>query len=158
MEWIQPGLDALTTGVEDLRSAWETLQPAIAPIIGMLKYLAGIIGGLLVRMAAIMFNALSEHFAHLTELAKGFAEMVAWAAEKLAALVNIKLPDYSSFFEGMSVHQNQYSRLSDVGDDGGRGGSWTSITQNNEVHVDSPEAAAEYVNDAGFDSYTFANS
>jgi phage-related protein len=142
VSWFQPGIDSMLEGVEELKGAWENLQPFIAAITPLLQAIATVIGGAIVGAVSLMWRMFTAAFNHIAGLINwiagllgGVGELIQWIAGGLAGLI-----DKAAQFIGMkgqiastneSMVQGWLNR--------GSGGSTNNVTQNNNYVFDTPK-------------------
>lgn len=95
VSWFQPGIDSIMEGVEELKGAWENLQPFIQVIIPLLKAIATVVGGaivgalsLLFRVAAWVFKQIASFINWVADLLGGLGETIQWLADGLSGLLD----------------------------------------------------------------------
>lgn len=161
VSWFQPGLDRIMEGLGHLQKAWEDIQPFIDALIPPIKFVATLVGGLLVgalallfRFGAFVFNGLCWAVELLAKALGKIGELIEWITDGLSGLIS-----KAASFLGMEGALNAFNRnatSSLAGDAFSHGGKFgTSVEQNNIFNVRSEEEARSYHGDvtANVESY-----
>jgi len=143
MAVFRPGLQAMESGLESLRQAWENIQPFITALMPLIKIVAQLIGGLLVANLVFMwdrftaaFNAIAGLIEWVTGLLGGLGSMIQSIGNALGGII-----DKAKEFIGMggaisSVNSSVVQRMWDSG----TGQGSVTQSQNNTYNLPSMEA------------------
>jgi hypothetical protein len=56
VSWFKPGIDSIMEGIEQLKQAWESLQPFITAIMPLLQAIATVVGGAIVGALSLLLE------------------------------------------------------------------------------------------------------
>jgi TP901 family phage tail tape measure protein len=139
VSWFQPGIDSMLEGVEELKGAWENLQPFIAAITPLLQAIATVIGGAIVGAVSLMWRMFTAAFNHIAGLINwiagllgGVGELIQWIAGGLAGLI-----DKAAQFIGMRGAINGTNEAMIQGWMNRGSGGTNNQTQNNTFNLTS---------------------
>ena len=143
MAVFRPGLQAMESGLESLRQAWENIQPFITALMPLIKIVAQLIGGAIVANVLVMwnlftaaFNAIAGLIEWVTGLLGGLGSMIQSIGNALGGII-----DKAKEFIGMggaisSVNSSVVQRMWDSG----TGQGSVTQSQNNTYNLPSMEA------------------
>jgi len=143
VEWFKPGLDSIMEGLDELKEAWEKIQPLIDALIPLLKIVATVIGGAIVGALSIMFRLFAWVFNEIAKLINwvagllgGLGETIQWLGNGLAGLIEQALEFIGMAPKIEGVNRAVVQRIWDRG----TGQNSVSQTQNNTYNLPAMQA------------------
>lgn len=148
MIWMQPGLDALSEGVNYFTEAWEELTPVVGELSPLFWDIVDLVGGILVKALVALFNVGAYVF-------KGIGAFVKWLAGVISSLLGpistvasglSGLIDKAKTFLGFNLGEEANARVQSAVDTAAvkaaeRRGS--TFNQENTIVVNSTDQAVE---------------
>jgi phage-related protein len=133
--WFQPGLDMMMDGLQHLAQAWEALQPLITALMPLIKFIATLIGGVVVgalmglwTVASFVFNAIATFIEWVCGLLGGMGDLIKWCADLLSGLIDKALDFIGLKGQIGGINTDTTNRLFD---EGRAGNNYTQSQYNN---------------------------
>jgi phage-related protein len=152
VSWFQPGIDSIMEGVEELKGAWENLQPFIQAVMPLLQAIATVVGGAIVGALSILFRVASWVFKQIASFINWVAGLlgdlgntIQWLADGLSGLLGkaAELLGYKGKLNGMNADiTNKWMSQ-------GSGGNNNTVTQNNSFTFTNPNQYAPVAQNLG---------